>query len=82
MLRIWTLSQLIRGGASSSLICSAIYARFERNDGLFSCLLVFSWSKVLPEGISTPRAELIAAVLNATTGHTVQKAFETFHKGP
>ncbi len=68
------------GDASSSLICSAIYARFERNNGSFSCQLVFSRTKVLPEGISTPRAELMAAVLNAATGHTVKKAFGTYHK--
>ena len=68
------------GDASSNLIGSAIYARFEHKDGSFSCQLVFARSRVLPEGISIPRAELMAADLNAATGYTVQKAFGTYHK--
>ena len=50
-LNIFTLDT---GDASSKLICAAIYARFERKCGSFSCQLVFSRSKVLPEGISIP----------------------------
>ena len=61
--------------ASSSLICIAIYARFELKDGTFSFQLVFARSKVIPEGTSTPRGELDGTALNAATGHTVQKAF-------
>ena len=66
--------------ASSKLICVAIYARFEMKDGTFSCQLVFSRSKVVPEGTSTPRAELMAATMNAATGHTVKRAFGKYHK--
>ena len=68
------------GDASSKLIGTAIYARFERKDGSFSCQLGFSRSKILREGISVPRAELMAAHMNAATGHTVQKAFGDRHK--
>ena len=68
------------GDASSSLICAAIYARFELKDGTFSCQLVFARTKIVPEGTTTPRAELMAAAMNAATGFTVQKAFGKFHK--
>ena len=68
------------GDASSKLICTAIYARFERKAGTYSCQLVFARSKVLPEDVSTPRAELRAAHMNASTGHTVKKAFGDLHK--
>ena len=61
------------GDASSKLICEAIYAQFRRRDGTFSCQLVFARSKVLLEGISILRAELVAAGMNAATGHTVKK---------
>ena len=68
------------GDASSKLIYVAIYARFEMKDGTFSCQLVFSRSKVVPEGTSIPRAELMAATMNAATGRTVKRAFGTYHK--
>ena len=37
--------------------------------------MVFSRSKILPEGTSIPRGELAAALLNATTGFVVKKSF-------
>ena len=66
--------------ASTRLICAAIYARFELKDGSYSCQLVFARSKIVPEGTTTPRAELMAAAMNAATGFTVQKAFGKYHK--
>ena len=75
-LNIFTLDA---ADASSSLICAAIYARFELTDGTFSCQLVFARSKIIPEGTTTPRAEIMAAAMNAATGFTVQKAFGKFH---
>ena len=66
--------------ASSRLICVAIYARFELMNGSHSCQLVFSRTKVVPEGTTTPRAELMASSMNASTGFTVQKAFGKYHK--
>ena len=47
----------------------------------FLCQLIFARSKVVAEGVSTPRAELVAAMLNATTGHVVGKALGNRHKG-
>ena len=35
------------GDLSKDLICSAIYVRFERNNGGYSCLLIFARSKML-----------------------------------
>ena len=68
------------GDASSSLACAVIYARFRKRDGTFSCQLVFARSKLIPEGMTLPRAELLAASLNATTGHVVKLSFGTLHK--
>ena len=67
------------GDASKKLICAAIYARVEKRDGTFSCQLIFARSKVITQGISIPRAEFMAAALNATTGHIVGKALESRH---
>ena len=68
------------GDSSPNLICAAIYIRFEKKDGTFSCQLIFARSKVLPEGTTIPRGELMAAVMNAATGHTVKKAFGEMHQ--
>ena len=68
------------GDGSPSAICAAIYARFELTDGSYSCQLVFARSKILPQGVTVPRAELMAAHMNAATGHTVKKAFGDRHK--
>lgn len=57
--------------AGESIICAAIYVRFKRRNGENSCQLIFSRSKVIHDH-TIPRAELAAALLNATTGHTVK----------
>ena len=57
--------------ASSKMACSAIYVRFKRRNGLYSCQLIFARSKIVPDNMTLPRAELFAATLNATTGHIV-----------
>ena len=62
------------GDASENLYCAAIYARFLRKDGSYSCQLIFSRSKLVPKGMSIPRAELLAAHLNATIGHVAHLA--------
>ena len=64
--------------ASPALICSAIYVRFPIPEG-FSCQLIFSRSKLVPENTSMPRAELSAAVLNTHTGEVVKRAFKQDH---
>jgi hypothetical protein len=66
--------------ASQKMICVAIYARFKRKSGAYSCQLVFSRSKIVPTDMTVPRAELLAAELNATTGHVVKLAFGDRHQ--
>ena len=66
--------------ASKDLACSAMYARFKRKNGKYSCQLVFARTKLLPEGTTQPRGELIAAVLNAHTGEVVRRAFGENHE--
>ena len=61
--------------ASNQLVCVAIYARFQLKDGGHSCQLVFARTKIVPRDMSVPRAELLAATLNATTGHVVLTSF-------
>ena len=64
--------------ASLLLACSAVYGRFKRKNGSYSCQLIFARTKIIPEGFNIPRAELIGAVLNATTGHIVNLSLEDF----
>ena len=66
--------------ARARLICVVIYGRFELRGGAYSCLLVFARSKVVPEGTTTPCAELMASAMNAATGFTVQKVLGYYHK--
>ena len=66
--------------ASNKMACVAINARFLRRNGTY-CHLVLSRSKVVPDGLSQPRAELLAATLNTHTGETVKRAFQDNHKG-
>ena len=61
------------------MACAAIYAQFKRNNGTYSCQLVLRRSKIIPDGTSQPRAEMIAVVLNAHTGEVVKRAFEKLH---
>jgi hypothetical protein len=68
------------GDASKSISCAAIYARFRRKNGKFSCQLVFARSKLIPDGTTQPRGELLAALLNSHTGEVVKRAFGDLHK--
>ena len=68
------------GDASKSISCAAIYARFLRKNGEYSCQLVFARSKLIPDGTTQPRGELLAALLNTHTGEVVKRAFGHFHK--
>ena len=67
------------GDASKNIACIAIYARVKRKCGDYSCQLVFARSKLLEQGTTQPRAELIAAMLNAHTGEVVKRAFGENH---
>ena len=66
--------------ASLEIACAAIYARFKRKNGLYSCQLIFARSKILPEGMRLHRAELFAAVFNASTSHVVNLALDKYIK--
>ncbi|XP_066933763.1 uncharacterized protein [Clytia hemisphaerica] len=68
------------GDSSKSLICTCIYARFQRKNGSFSCQLVFARTRTVPKGLSLPRAELLAALINTHTGEVVRRSFGTLHK--
>ena len=68
------------GDSSEALICAAVYARVKGVTGSYSCQLVFSRYKILPEGTSIPRGELATALLNATTGFVIRKSFGGYLK--
>ena len=63
------------GDATCSIACVAIYARVLRKNGKYSCNLILGRTKILPDGTSQPRAELVAARLNAQSGYVVQRSF-------
>lgn len=44
---------------SKRLTGTIIFARFIMKDGTYSCQLVFSRSKIIPDGLTQPRAELL-----------------------
>ena len=69
------------GDASGSLICAAVYVRVKRRNGQYSCQLLFARTKLLPLGTTTPRGELAAAELNATTGFVVRRSLGKYQKG-
>ena len=66
--------------ASQKLACVVIYAKFLKKDGTQSCQLIFSRSKLMPDGLSQPRAKLFAAAMNAHTGEIVRGALQENHK--
>uniref|UniRef100_A0A7M6DQR2 Peptidase aspartic putative domain-containing protein n=1 Tax=Clytia hemisphaerica TaxID=252671 RepID=A0A7M6DQR2_9CNID len=68
------------GDASKQMAAVAIYARMLRKNGEYSSQLIFSRSKVISP-TTQPRAELIAAVLNAHTGEVVRRALKSKHDG-
>ena len=66
--------------ASKSIACVAIYARFLRKSGDYSCQLVFARSKLILDGMTKQRAKLLAANMNAHTGEVVRRSFGQYHK--
>ena len=68
------------GDATQTLIFSAIYARFKRKCGKYSCQLVFSRFKLVPVDTTLPRSGLLAACMHAATGHVVKLSFGSYHK--
>ena len=68
------------GDASNVMICVGIYARCRRKNGGFSCQLIFGRSKIVPKDMTLPRAELLAASVNAATAHVVKISLGEMHK--
>ena len=66
------------GDASAKMACAACYARFRRKNGSMSCQLIMSKTKIIPEGVSLPRAELMAATLNVHVTEIVKRSVEDF----
>ena len=65
--------------ASREITCIAIYARFKRKDGSYSCQLVFARSRLIPTNTTNPRPELYAALINTNTEEVVRRAFGQYH---
>ena len=68
------------GDASKVLVCVAIYVRFLRKNGSYSCQLLLGKSRLVPEGMSQPRAEMYAAVVTTHSGEIVRRALAEYHK--
>ena len=66
--------------ASQQMVCVAIYVRFPLKSGGYSCQLVFARTKIVAPDTSQPRAELLAALMNASSGHVVKISFGDKHK--
>ena len=68
------------GDASQSVVCVAIYVRFLRTCGSYSCQLLLAKSRLVPEGTTQPRGELFAAVVNTHAGQIIRNALGKFHQ--
>ena len=66
--------------ASQKLECVTIYAQFLKRDDTHSCHLIFSRSKLIPDGLSQPTTKLFAATMNVHTGRIVRRALQENHK--
>ena len=68
------------GDTSKEMAWAAVHARFQRKNGMYSSQVVLAWSKIVPENLSKPRAELFATVLNTYTAEVIKRAFYNHHK--
>ena len=68
------------GDASKSLVCVAIYVRFKRKCGKHSCQLILGKSRLVPDTMTQPRAELFAALVNTHAAQVVKRALSKHHK--
>ena len=66
------------GDASEKMACSAIYVRFLRTDGTFSCQLALAKTKIVPDDKTLPKAELFGATLNTHSTEMVKRALNRF----
>ena len=69
------------GDASKDIVCAAVYARFKRKTGGYSCQLVLARTKLVPDDMSLPRAELMASVLATQSSEVVRRSFYRNHVG-
>ena len=65
--------------AGENLICASVHVRYQLRSGGFACQLIFARSKVVHE-MTTPRGEVEAAVLNASTGHVVKNSLRKWYQ--
>ena len=61
--------------ATCNIACVAIYARVLRKNGEYSSQLVFGRSKILSDGTTQPKGELVAGKLNSQSGYVIQRSF-------
>ena len=69
------VSTIDMSDATCSIACVAIYARVLRKNGEYSCQLIFGRSKILPDGTTQPKGELVGMRLNAQSGYVIQRSF-------
>ena len=67
------------GDASQNMIVVGTYIRIKRANGKYSCQLALGKSKLVPKGLTIPRAELVAARLNSQVGHIVHRPLGDRH---
>ena len=60
-------------------MCDNIRPILKRDD-THSCHLIFSRSKLIPDGLSQPTTKLFAATMNVNTGRIVRRALQENHK--
>ena len=64
------------GDASEKIACAVCYARVLNEDQTYSCHLLLAKSNIVPEGMSLPRAELMACTLNTHVTEIVKKSLK------
>ena len=74
------LNIIVIADASKTLAGAVIHARFLKKDGKYSCQLVFSCSKIIPDGLIQPRAKLFITPMNTHTAEMVRKILRSSHK--
>ena len=62
------------GDASESIACAVCYARVLKKDGTYACQLLMSKTKIVPQGMTPPKAELMACALNVHVTEIVKRA--------
>ena len=66
------------GDASEKIACAVCYIRTLKKDGTYSCRVVIAKTKIVPKGMTLPRAELLAAILNVHIVEIVKRSLKRF----